>query len=313
MQPKKQDYSFDLDAALSAVVGLKVTVPSDAFTAETLGTERAGHGVIIRKDGLVLTIGYLVIEAETIWIQLNDGRAIPGHLLAYDHETGFGLVQALTRTDFPYLELGTSAEARIGDDVVVAGAGGAEHSLAARIIAKQEFAGYWEYLLDQALFTAPSHPNWGGTALIDLKGKLIGVGSLQLQYTKSDNTTDNLNMMVPIDLLKPILTDLVKRGRANRPVRPWLGLYATEVGNRLVIAGLSSRGPARSADLRGGDVVLDVAGVEVATLASFYRQVWSMGAAGIDIPMRVYRKGKTLTINVRSGDRASYFKPPTLH
>jgi S1-C subfamily serine protease len=313
VQPKKQDYSFDLDAALSAVVGLKVTVPSDAFTAETLGTERAGHGVIIRKDGLVLTIGYLVIEAETIWIQLNDGRAIPGHLLAYDHETGFGLVQALTRTDFPYLELGTSAEARIGDDVVVAGAGGAEHSLAARIIAKQEFAGYWEYLLDQALFTAPSHPNWGGTALIDLQGKLIGVGSLQLQYTKSDNTTDNLNMMVPIDLLKPILNDLVKRGRANRPVRPWLGLYATEVGNRLVIAGLSSRGPARSADLRGGDVVLDVAGVEVATLASFYRQVWSMGPAGVDIPMRVYRKGKTLTINVRSGDRASYFKPPTLH
>ncbi len=313
MQPKPQDYSFDLDAALAAVVGLKVTVSSDAFTAETLGTERAGNGVIIRKDGLVLTIGYLVIEAETIWIQLADGRAVPGHLLAYDHETGFGLVQALTRTDFPFLELGSSLEARIGDDVVVGGAGGAQHSLAARIIAKQEFAGYWEYLLDQALFTAPSHPNWGGTALIDLQGKLIGIGSLQLQYTKSDNSTDNLNMMVPVDLLKPILVDLVKRGRADRPVRPWLGLYATEVGNRLVIAGLSSRGPARAADLRGGDVVLDVAGVEVATLAAFYRRVWSMGAAGVDIPMRVYRKGKTLSINVRSGDRASFFKPPTLH
>jgi len=313
VQPKPQDYSFDLDAALAAVVGLKVTVSSDAFTAETLGTERAGNGVIIRKDGLVLTIGYLVIEAETIWIQLADGRAVPGHLLAYDHETGFGLVQALTRTDFPFLELGSSLEARIGDDVVVGGAGGAQHSLAARIIAKQEFAGYWEYLLDQALFTAPSHPNWGGTALIDLQGKLIGIGSLQLQYTKSDNSTDNLNMMVPVDLLKPILVDLVKRGRADRPVRPWLGLYATEVGNRLVIAGLSSRGPARAADLRGGDVVLDVAGVEVATLAAFYRRVWSMGAAGVDIPMRVYRKGKTLSINVRSGDRASFFKPPTLH
>ena len=313
MQPKPQDYSFDLDAALSAVVGLKVSVPSDAFTAETLGTERAGHGVIIRKDGLVLTIGYLVIEAETIWIQLSDGRAVPGHLLAYDHETGFGLVQALSRTDYPFLELGSSASARIGDDVVIGGAGGTQHALAARIIAKQEFAGYWEYLLDHALFTAPSHPNWGGTALIDLQGKLIGIGSLQLQYTKSDNSTDNLNMIVPVDLLKPILADLVKRGRADRPVRPWLGLYATEVGNRLVIAGLSSRGPARSADLRGGDVVLDVAGVEVATLAAFYRRVWSMGPAGVEIPMRVYRKGKTLTINVRSGDRASYFKPPTLH
>ncbi len=313
MQPKPQDYEFDLDVALSAIVGVKVTVPADAFTAETLGTERAGHGVLIRKDGLVLTIGYLVIEAETIWIQLGDGRAVPGHLLAYDHETGFGLIQALARTEFPAIEIGKSSLARIGDDVVVAGAGGAGSAVACRIIAKQEFAGYWEYLLDQALFTAPAHPNWGGAGLIDASGRLIGIGSLQLQYSRADGTSDHLNMIVPIDLLKPILDDLIKHGRAGRPVRPWLGLYATEAGNRLVIAGMSNRGPAKSADLRSGDIVLDVAGTEVATLADFYRRIWSLGPAGVEVPIRVFRKGKSLTVIVRSGDRASYFKPPTLH
>ena len=298
---------------MSAIVGIRVKVPADAFTAETLGTERAGNGVLIRKDGLVLTIGYLVIEAETVWIQLVDGRTVPGHVLAYDHETGFGLVQALARVDLPFLELGTSSASIIGEDVVVGGAGGREASVAARIIAKQEFAGYWEYLLDQALFTTPSHPNWGDAGLIDPSGKLIGIGSLQLQYTRSDGKSDNLNMIVPIDLLKPILDDLVKCGRANRPVRPWLGLYATEVGNRLVVVGLSSRGPAKSADLRGGDVVLDVAGKEVSNLAAFYRCVWSLGPAGVEIPMRIVRKGQTLDIRMRSGDRASYFKSPTLH
>jgi len=313
VQPKQEDYDFDIDAALNAVVGIRAQIPSDAFTAETLGTERAGNGVLIRKDGLVLTIGYLVLEAETIWIQMSDGRTLPGHLLAYDHETGFGLVQALARVDLPWLELGNSSEAGVGEDVLIGGAGGQTSSVAARIIAKQEFAGYWEYLLDQAIFTGPSHPNWGGTALIDQTGKLIGIGSLQLQYTKKDGGSDNLNMMVPIDLIKPILNDLVRRGRASRPVRPWLGVYATEVGNRLVVAGLSSRGPAKAADLRGGDVVLDVAGNEVASLAEFYRSVWALGPAGVEVPMRIYRKGQTLNIKIRSGDRSSYFKPPTLH
>ena len=141
-------------------------IPADAFTAETLGTERAGNGVLIRADGLVLTIGYLVTEAETIWLTLIDGRAVPGHVLAYDQDTGFGLVQALARLDLPALPIGHSSAVSVGERVVVGGAGGRQHSVAARIVAKQEFAGYWEYVLDEAIFTAPSHPNWGGTALI---------------------------------------------------------------------------------------------------------------------------------------------------
>ncbi len=243
-QPKPEDYGYDLDHALACVVGLRATVPADAFTADTLGTERAGNGVIIRGNGLVLTIGYLITEAEQVWLTLQDGRSVPGHVLGYDQETGFGLVQALAKLDVPALEIGQSAGASVGERVVVGGFGGRNRSVAARIVAKQEFAGYWEYVLDEAIFTAPAHPNWGGTALIGPAGDLIGIGSLQLQHAAEKGQTQNINMMVPIDLLKPIIDDLMKFGRRNVPPRPWLGLYATEVENRLVIVGLADRGPA---------------------------------------------------------------------
>src|SRR5215471_15551233 len=242
VQPKPEDYSYDLDLTLSCVVGLHATVPGDAFTAETLGTERAGNGVFIRGNGLVLTIGYLVTEADTIWIALNDGRSVPGHVLGYDQESGFGLVQSLAKLDVPSLEIGDSAAASIGERVVVGGFGGRQRSVAARIVAKQEFAGYWEYVLEEAIFTSPSHPNWGGTAMIGAAGELLGIGSLQLEQGREKGSSGHLNMIVPIDLLKPILDDLLHHGRPNRPARPWLGLYAAEIDDRIVIIGLAERG-----------------------------------------------------------------------
>ena len=238
MQPRPENYRFDLDQALGAVVGIRSIVPEDAFTAGTLGTERAGNGVLIRRDGLVLTIGYLVTEAQTIWLSLRDGAVVPGHVLGYDQETGFGLVQALARLDLPALVLGNSKLARVGDPVVIGGAGGRGSSVAAKIVAKQEFAGYWEYLLDEAIFTAPSHPHWGGSALIGANGELLGVGSLQLQQTGDGGRAENINMIVPIDLLKPILDDLMTVGRVQKAPRPWLGLFAAELGKRVVVAGL---------------------------------------------------------------------------
>src|SRR6266704_5256468 len=198
VQPKPENYSFDLEAALTTLVGLRVIVPSDAFTAETLGTERTGNGVLIR-DGVVLTIGYLITEAETIWLHLADGRAVPGHVLAYDQETGFGLVQALAKLDLPALPIGQSKAAKLGDAVVVAGAGGRKHSVVARIVAKQEFAGNWEYVLDEAIFTEPAHPFWGGTAMIGRGGELLGIGSLQVQQVRESGTPEPLNMIVAID------------------------------------------------------------------------------------------------------------------
>jgi S1-C subfamily serine protease len=312
VEPKPEDYSYDLDRALASVVGVRSVIPADAFSAETLGTERAGNGVLIREDGVVLTIGYLITEAESVWLTFSDGRAVPGHVIGYDQETGFGLLQALARLDLPALSLGQSSKATVGERVVVGGAGGRHHSVAAQIAARQEFAGYWEYVLDEAIFTAPSHPNWGGTALIGPGGELLGIGSLQLEQP-GDKGNQHLNMIVPIDLLKPILEDLLTLGMRNRPPRPWLGLYATEVNNRVVVVGLSSRGPARKADLRTGDIVLSVGGTDVSDLAGLFRRIWSLGNAGVQVPLTVYRDGRTLELKVSSADRRKFLKAPRLH
>jgi S1-C subfamily serine protease len=313
VQPKPEDYGYDLERVLSCVVGLHATVPADAFTADTLGTERAGNGVFIRGNGLILTIGYLITEAENIWIALSDGRSVPGHVLGYDQESGFGLVQALAKLEVPSLQIGESAAASLGERVVVGGYGGRQRSVAARVVAKQEFAGYWEYVLDEAIFTAPAHPNWGGTALIGPNGDVLGIGSLQLQHAAERGQTQNINMMVPIDLLKPVIDDLLKFGRRNAPPRPWLGLYATEVENRLVIVGLADRGPAKQADLRTGDIVLSVAGKEVHDLAGFFRRIWAQGQAGVEVPITIYREGETMQLRVKSGERNKFLKGPSLH
>jgi S1-C subfamily serine protease len=310
-QPNPKDYNYDLDRALGAVVGIHSIVPSDAFSAETLGTERAGNGVLIR-DGVVLTIGYLITEAEQIWLTFSDGRVAPGHALGYDQETGFGLVQALARIDIEPIPIGQSGALQVGERVVVGGAGGRQHSIAARVAARQEFAGYWEYVLDEAIFTVPAHPNWGGTALIGSQGDLQGIGSLQLEQPREQGS-EHLNMVVPIDLLKPIYDDLLTLGRRKEPPRPWLGLYATEVNDRVVVVGMSSRGPARKADLRTGDVLLAVGGTEVSDLAGLFRRIWAQGQAGVDVPLTVYRDGKTFELKVPSADRRRFLKSPRLH
>ncbi len=312
VQPKPQDYGYDLDRALTAVLGLHATIPADGFTAETLGTERAGNGVLI-GDGVVLTIGYLITEAESVWLHFGDGRVVQGHVLGFDYETGFGLVQPLARLDLPVLPLGRSAAAQLGERVVVGGVGGRKRSVAARIVAKQEFAGYWEYVLDEAFFTAPPHPNWGGTAVIGPAGDLVGIGSLQLEGNREKGGPGHLNMVVPIDLLKPILDDMLKFGRPNRPARPWLGLYTTEVEDKVVVMGLAAKGPAQRADLQTGDIVVAVAGAEVDDLGGFYRRVWSLGPAGIEVPLKIYRDGHSFDVRVTSGDRARFLKAPKLH
>jgi len=311
-QPRPGDYSFDLDAALDAVVGLHSLVPADAFTAQTLGTERAGNGVVIDK-GLVLTIGYLIMEAETVWIHRNEGGAVEGHVLGFDYESGFGLVQALGRLDLPPLALGASRDAEIGSRVITGGAGGRAHSLAGNVIAREPFAGYWEYALDEAIFVAPAHPNWGGTALISEHGKLIGVGSLQLEGASEGKAAQHVNMMVPTDLLKPVLADLKAYGRPNKPPRPWLGLYAMEIDDHVVVSGIAAKGPAAQAELKTGDVVLAVKGEKVTTLLAFYRKLWALGTAGVDVPLTLHSRGVTFDVTLKSTDRAKMMRGPKLH
>jgi S1-C subfamily serine protease len=310
-QPKPEDFEFDLDRALLSVVALQANIPEDAFTASSLGTERSGSGVAIRESGLVVTIGYLIQEAESVWISTADGRATPGHAIAYDQETGFGLVQALGRLDVPALPLGRSSEIKGGDAVIVAG-GGRRQSVRATVIGKQEFAGYWEYLLDEAIFTAPAHPLWGGTGLIGRDGTLLGVGSLSVQQVTERGAPRDINMIVPIDILKPILDELLTYGRRNRPARPWLGLYSSESDGKVVVAGVLERGPAASAGMRIGDVVWAVRDESVQSHADFYRKIWASGPAGTEIPIEVLRDDRTVWVRVKSVDRRSLLKAPRL-
>jgi len=310
-QPHAGDFGFDLERALASVVGLHSIIPADAFTAETLGTERAGNGVVI-DDGLVLTIGYLITEAETLWLHLGDGRVMEGHALGFDSVSGFGLVQALGRLNINPLPLGSSATARIGERVVVGGAGGRTRSVASQIVAKQEFAGYWEYLLDEAIFTYPAHPNWGGAGLISNSGELIGIGSLQMERERGGRT-EHVNMIVPIDLLKPVLDDLRRFGRVNRPARPWLGMFSTEIDHRVVVIGIAGNGPAARAELKAGDVILAVNGEKFEGQSSFYRKLWALGPAGVDVPLTVHHEGVTFDVVLASTDRARLLKGPKLH
>jgi S1-C subfamily serine protease len=312
LQPKADEVAFDFQAALDAVVMLRAEIPQDAFTASTLGTERIGSGVVIRNDGLILTIGYLITESQTIWITTNHGQVIQGHALAYDQETGFGLVVPLGRLKAPMLPIGSMERAVIGDDVIVIGYGGRAHSLKATIIGRREFVGYWEYVLDDALFTAPAHPEWGGTALVDAEGRLIGIGSLHVQETIDSKQVD-VNMMVPIDLLTPILDDMLRYGRPAHPARPWLGMYVTEADGHLVVGGMSRGAPADRAGVRVGDLVIEVNGERVQGLAELFRRIWRLGAAGVDVPLMLTRDGAVTRVRVRSADRADFLKKPQLH
>jgi S1-C subfamily serine protease len=311
-QPNPGDFPFDLDKALASVVGLKSIVPADAFTADVLGTERGGHGVVIR-DNVVLTIGYLITEAEQIWLSLDGDRVIAGHPLGYDQATGFGLVQALGQLNLPAIPLGQSSSAELGSRVIMAGSGGRHHSLATRIVAKQEFAGYWEYVLDEAIFTAPAHPFWGGGALIDTSGSLIGIGSLQVEQRAQAGDVGQLNMIVPTDLLKPILGDLLTTGSARRPPRAWLGLFATDLEGKVFIVGVYSDAPADQAGLKPGDLIVSVNRQPVSSLADFFRKVWAIGPAGVEVPLVVQREGERVEARVKSGDRDAFLKKPRMH
>src|SRR6201996_4460853 len=311
LQPRREDFPFDLEWTLSSTVALRAIVPPDAFTAQILGTLRVGHGAVIGPD-LVLTIGYLVTEAEQVWLQTAAGKVVAGHVLGVDFATGFGLIKALEPLDVPALQIGDSREVMSGDKVIAAGGGRVSCSVASRLVARQEFAGYWEYLLDEALFTAPAHPMWSGAALIGPTGKLVGIGSLQMQQELPGGKVTPLNMMVPIELLKPILNDLMA-GASNLPARPWLGVLSEEISGRVVIVGATKGGPADRADLGEGDIVLAVAGEEVSTLAEFYNAVWSLGPPGVTVPLTLAREGDVFEVEVKSKDRTSFYKKPRMH
>lgn len=291
---------------LKAIVKIRSIVPKDAHTASSLGTEREGSGVVIDSEGYILTIGYLIVEAEAIEVVGPEDKAINATFVGYDHNTGFGLL----RTDKPInvvpIKLGQSSKVKEGEPILVAGYGGTDSVQGARVIFRKEFAGYWEYLLEDAIFTAPAYANFGGASLIDRDGRLLGIGSLFTQVWIPGFGSIPCNIFVPIDLLNPILDDLKTAGRSRKAPRPWLGINTEEAHGRVFVTQVTSGGPAEKAGLQPGDLILTVGGKAVNGLADFYRKAWALGNAGVDVPLSILQGTRVRDITVRSSDRYQF-------
>jgi S1-C subfamily serine protease len=305
---RAQPATTTLEDLAAAVVHIKAYINPEGRTVENLGLERQGSGIVIGSDGLVLTIGYLIVEAHSAEIAVNDAQPVPADVVGYDHETGFGLLRATQPLKVRPVGLGKSAALKEKDPVLVVSFGGSGMVQPVHVAARREFAGSWEYLIDDAIFTAPPHPAWSGAALIARDGKLVGVGSLIVADTSGKGAGEPGNMFVPIDRLQPILADLIADGRSSAPARPWLGLSTEEVGGRLLVARVTAGGPAEKAGLRKGDVLAGVGGRTAKTLGDFYRKVWALGSAGTRVPLDVVRDSEARRIDVPSMNRLDHLK-----
>jgi S1-C subfamily serine protease len=297
-----------VEELVSAVVRINTHINPEGRTVRGLGREREGSGIVIDSDGLVLTIGYLMVEAYAAEVVENNGRTVPANVVGYDHESGFGLLRTIEPLKLKPMPLGKSAEVKEGDPVLIASFGGAAMVAGAYVVAKREFAGNWEYLLDEALFTAPPHPAWSGAALINREGKLVGVGSLIVGDAVGGSDKAPGNMFVPIDRLSPILADLISAGRTSGPGRPWLGLNTDELRGRLFVSRVTPGGPAEKAGIKRGDVIVGVNGEQPKNLADFYRKVWALGNAGVNVALDVLQDSQVQRFDVKSINRLDHLK-----
>jgi len=288
-----------------SVVKVKSKAVANARTNRSLGPQREGTGVVIDSDGLVLTIGYLIVEAETVELSTTDGRSFPATIVGYDSATGFGLVKALRPLPVKPVQFGQSASIGEREMVLIVGFDGVAP---AYVVSRRPFVGYWEYLLDEAIYTAPATVNWSGAALLNREGKLLGIGSLVINDAMGTRTRVPGNLFVPIDLLKPLLGDLIATGRSSARPRPWIGINTQEVQGNVIVTRVSSEGPAEDASVRSGDVIVGIGGQTIGGQADFYTKLWKTGEAGVDIPLDVLRSGRVETITVKSIDRDRYYR-----
>ncbi len=313
LHPTPQELDFDLASRMSSMVTVHCRIPAGALSAQTLGMDRSGSGVVIESTGLILTIGYLVTEAESVWITDHQGRVSQGMVTAYDQCTGFGLVQSLAGSGLPAVPLGNSTAIQPGDHVIICGNGDDQQAINALVTAVREFAGYWEYVLDEAIFTAPAHPNWGGAALLNMQGELCGIGSLLVQQVTQTGETIAGNMMVPIDILKPILTELKTYGMQQQPPRPWMGMLVQESSGELTVVGLHDDGPAQQAGIQVDDRIIAMEGLPLEGLANLFRRVWATGPAGCTLKFSIQRNEQLLDLVVKTIDRNAHMKTATVH
>ncbi len=305
-----KDVPFDVDALARSVVKVETEAVPNAITAQTLGNRREGNGMVI-GDELVLTIGYVILEAGTVMLTSADGRKFAGDVIGYDYESGFGLLRA-PGVKAPALPRGDSSAVNERDPLVAIGAGGREFIVSTLLVSRRPFAGSWEYMLEEAFFTSPPHPAWSGAGLFDFSGKMVGLGSLFVNDALPGSNALPGNMFIPIALLEDALPFMMGGGRL-RPPRPWLGMFTVETMGHLIVTGVMTRGPADTAGVAAGDILVRVAGERVRTLRDLYRRVWSLGAAGVDVPVTFVRDGNARQTVLKSIDRNRYFRLPNTH
>lgn len=296
------------DELLSAVVQLKTYINPEGRTVKGLGQQRAGSGIVIDDKGLILTIGYLMVEAHAAEVLTNSGRKSAAEIVGYDHDTGFGLLRAIEPLKVKPLALGKSADLKEQDQVLAASFGGRAGIAPAYVMSRREFAAGWEYLIPGAIFTAPAHSEWSGAALVSREGKLVGVGSLVVGDVTGQGKNLPGNLYVPIDLLPPIMADLLSSGRVTGPGRPWLGLNVEEVRGRIFVSRVTGDGPAERAGVHAGDIVVAVNGGAPRGLADFYRKVWSLGSAGASVPLDLLQDSGIKRIDVKSMNRLDHLR-----
>jgi S1-C subfamily serine protease len=294
------------EEVLKAVVKIRAVIPEGARTAAALGTEREGHGIVFDSKGHILTTGYLIIESESIEVTGPDGKKVKAAFVGYDHATGFGILRTESALNVEPLKLGNSSDLKEGAPVIVAGHGGQESAIGARVVARREFTGYWEYILDNAIYTAPAYAKFAGAALIGPDGRLLGVGSLFTPLAVPGLGALPCNVFIPIDLLRPILEDLITTGRPGTPAKPWMGINAEENHGRVFITRITEGGPAEEAGLQTDDLILKVNGQPVDGLADFYRKVWAAGSAGVEVTLGTLKGVEIKEVSLRTGDRNKF-------
>ncbi len=299
----------DLSSYAQNIVRVEAQAVNDAQSTETLGRERAGTGVIL-DERTVLTIGYLLLEAEQVDVVSTSGKKAPGTVAAYDHASGFGVIRTLVPLDGKPLEFGDSDAVSEKEKVLTIGQGEPE-ATEIFVLARKPFTGSWEYMLDNAIFTFPPVNNWSGAALITSSGKLIGLGSLIVNDAANGQRGVPGNMYVPTNLVRPILKDLLATGRRSGPVQPWLGMTTEVVRGNLMVTKLSKQGPAESAGIEVGDIIVGVSGEKFTDQAEFYKRVWRQGPAGTTVSLRVLHGGDVKDVPVKSIDRAESMRRPT--
>ncbi|HYH40790.1 MAG TPA: S1C family serine protease [Burkholderiales bacterium] len=293
-----------------SVVKVSSKAVSGARSSASLGAQREGTGVVIDSNGLVLTIGYLVTEADKVELSTADGKVFPATVIASDPKTGMGLLKALTPLPVKPVDMGESSVVAERELVLIVGFDGVAP---AYVVSKRKFVGYWEYLLDEAIYTAPATVNWQGAALLSSDGKLLGIGSLVVGDALGTSANIPGNMFVPIDAVKPVLGDMIANGKITTKPRPWIGVNTQEVQGILIVTRVSPEGPAEDAGLKSGDVIVGIGGKAVQGQADFYTKLWASGAAGVDVPLDVLKGNQVQNYTVKSQDRDSYFRPRAVY